>query len=49
MLLCSTMMAVQTDKTLDSTVQVLDGRNGKLLADQHVLVFTGQSADTVVR
>jgi hypothetical protein len=25
------------------TVQVLDGRNGKPLADQHVLVFTGIS------
>src|ERR1700679_3835493 len=36
-----------TDKTLDITVQVLDGRNGKPLADQHVLVFTGLSADAV--
>lgn len=40
-LLCSTMMKAQTDKTLAITVQVLDGRNGKPLADQHVLVFTG--------
>ena len=46
-LLCSTMMKAQTDKTLDITVQVLDGRNGKPLADQHVLVFTGLSADAV--
>ncbi len=36
-LLCSTMMKAQTDKTLAITVQVLDGRNGKPLADQHVL------------
>jgi hypothetical protein len=36
-----------TDKTLDITVQVLDGRNGKPLEDQHVLVFTGLSADAV--
>ena len=36
-----------TDKTLDITVQVLDGRNGKPLADQHVLVFTGLSSDAV--
>jgi hypothetical protein len=41
-LLCGTMMMAQTDKTLDITVQVLDGRNGKPLADQHVLVFTGR-------
>ena len=46
-LLCSTMMKAQTDKTLAITVQVLDGRNGKPLADQHVLVFTGLSADAV--
>jgi hypothetical protein len=46
-LLCSTMMKAQTDKTLDITMQVLDGRNGKPLADQHVLVFTGLSADAV--
>ena len=43
-LLCSTMMKTQTAKRLDITVQVLDGRNGKPLADQHVLVFTGLSA-----
>jgi protocatechuate 3,4-dioxygenase beta subunit len=46
-LLCSTMMKAQTDKTLDITVQVLDGRNGKPVADQHVLVFTGLSAAAV--
>lgn len=46
-LLCSTMMKAQTDKMLDITVQVLDGRNGKPMADQHVLVFTGLSADAV--
>mgnify|MGYP001548450220 CR=1 FL=1 len=34
-------------KTLDIMVQVLDGRNGKPMADQHVLVFTGLSADAV--
>lgn len=34
-------------KALDITVQVLDGRNGKPLADQHVLVFTGPSSDAV--
>lgn len=36
-----------TSKTLDIMVQVLDGRNGKPLADQHVLVFTGPSSDAV--
>ena len=46
-LLYSTMMKAQTAKRLDITVQVLDGRNGKPLADQHVLVFTGLSADAV--
>lgn len=46
-LLCSTMAKAQTDKTLDITVQVLDGRNGKPMTDQHVLVFTGLSADAV--
>jgi hypothetical protein len=48
-LLFSPSMKAQriTDKTLDITVQVLDGRNGKPLADQHVLVFTGLSADAV--
>ena len=35
------------DKTLDITVQVLDGRNGKPLADGHVLVFTALSATAV--
>ena len=47
LLLCGTMMMAQTDKTLDIMVQVLDGRNGKPMADQHVLVFTGLSADAV--
>jgi len=35
------------ENTLDITVQVLDGRNGKPLADQHVLVFTGMSSNAV--
>jgi hypothetical protein len=34
-------------KTLDITVKVLDGRNGKPLANQHLLVFTGLSNDSV--
>ena len=34
-------------KTLDIMVQVLDGRSGKPLADQHVLVFTGLSSSAV--
>ena len=46
-LLCRTTMGPQTDKTLDITVQVLDGRNGKPIADRHVLVFTGLSSDAV--
>ncbi len=37
----------EMQKTLDITVQVLDGRNGKPMADQHVLVFTGLSAGAV--
>ncbi len=45
LLMLSTTLA--TAQTLDITVQVLDGRNGKPLADQHVLVFTGLSADAV--
>jgi hypothetical protein len=36
-----------TDNSLDITVQVIDSRNGKPLADQHVLVFTGPSSDAV--
>lgn len=36
-----------TPKTLDIMVQILDGRNGKPLADQHVLVFAGPSSDAV--
>ena len=37
----------EMEKTLDITMQVLDGRNGKALADQHVLVFTGLSSNAV--
>jgi hypothetical protein len=48
LLLCSNAtMEAQPGKTLDITVQVLDGRNGKSMADQHVLVFTGISSDAV--
>jgi len=49
LLLSATMKAQNTGmaKTLDITVQVLDGRNGKPLTDQHVLVFTGPSSDAV--
>jgi uncharacterized GH25 family protein len=35
------------DKTLEITVQVVDGQNGKPVANQHVLVFTGSSSDAV--
>ena len=35
------------DQTLNITIQVLDGRNGRPLADQHLLVFTGLSIDAV--
>ena len=45
LLMLSTTIA--TAQTLAITVQVLDGRNGKPLADQHVLVFTGLSAAAV--
>ena len=34
-------------QSMDITVQVLDGRNGKPVADQHVLVFTRLSAAAV--
>jgi len=34
-------------QTVDIVVQVLDGRNGKPLAKQHLLVFTGASSDAV--
>ena len=44
-LLLGTSAAVA--QRLDITVQVFDGRNGKPMADQHVLVFTGLSADAV--
>jgi len=49
LLFSATMKAQNTgmEKTLDITVQVLDGRNGKPLADQHVLVFTGLSSNAV--
>jgi len=50
MLLLSTTMKAQNagvEKTLDIKVQVLDGRNGKPLADQHILVFTGLSSTAV--
>jgi hypothetical protein len=43
--LLSTSAAVA--QTMNITVQVLDGRNAKPLADQHVLVFTGLSSDAV--
>ena len=36
-----------TEESLNITVQVLDGRNGKPLKNQHVLVFTGPSSDAV--
>ncbi|HZP24740.1 MAG TPA: hypothetical protein VFB04_14930 [Terriglobales bacterium] len=35
------------EKTLNITVHVLDGRTGKPMSDQHVLVFTGLSSDAV--
>ena len=34
-------------QTTDIVVQALDGRNGKPLANQHLLVFTGASSDAV--
>jgi len=34
-------------KTTDIVVQALDGRNGKPLVNQHLLVFTGLSSDAV--
>jgi hypothetical protein len=34
-------------KTIDIVVQALDGRNGKPLANQHLLVFTGTSSNAV--
>ena len=39
--------AAAVAQSINITVQVLDGRNGKPLADQHVLVFTGLSSDAV--
>lgn len=35
------------EKTVNITVYVLDGRNGKPLANQHVLMFTGMSSSAV--
>jgi hypothetical protein len=43
--LLSTSAAVA--QGINITVQVLDGRNGKPLADQHLLVFTGLSSGAV--
>ena len=34
-------------KSIDIVVQALDGRNGKPLGNQHLLVFTGLSSDAV--
>jgi hypothetical protein len=34
-------------KTINISVLVFDGRNGKPLGGQHVLVFTGQTSDSV--
>jgi hypothetical protein len=34
-------------KTVDIAVHVLDGRNGKAMSNQRVLVFTGESIDAV--
>jgi hypothetical protein len=34
-------------KRLEITVQTIDGRNGKPLAHQHLLIFTGMSSDDV--
>src|SRR5712692_4735660 len=34
-------------KTMDIVVQALDGRNGKPLANQRLLVFTAASSDAV--
>lgn len=35
------------EQPLNISVQALDGRNGKPLANQHLLVFTGASVDAV--
>ena len=46
----STALTAQTramPKTINILVQALDGRNGKPLAHQHLLVFTGLSSDAV--
>jgi len=52
MILLSTAMKAQnggreTTLTLNIALQVLDGRSGKPLAGQHVLVFTGLSSNGV--
>src|ERR1700761_3853918 len=47
-LLCGGTMNAQSramEEPLKITVQVLDGRNGKPMKDQHLLVFTGPSSD----
>lgn len=38
---------VEMAKTVDIVVQALDGRNGKPLGNQHLLVFTGMSSKAV--
>jgi hypothetical protein len=49
LLLSMTLMAQNgaIAKTTDIVVQALDGRNGKPLSNQHLLVFTGLTSDTV--
>jgi hypothetical protein len=49
LLLGSTLKAQNAgmEQPLNITVQVFDGRNGKPLKDQHVLVFTGMSSSAV--
>lgn len=49
LVLLSPAMKVQgiTDKIQEITVEVLDGRNGKPMADQHVLVFIGVTSAAV--
>src|SRR5271170_3604537 len=37
----------ETAKATEIVVQVVDGRNGKPMAHQHLLVFTGVSSDAV--
>jgi hypothetical protein len=49
LVICGVLSAqnVGMEKALKITVQVFDGRNGRPLADQRVLVFTGLSARAV--